>query len=281
MNLVGKIFVVLIFVMSLFFMGLTVAVYATHKNWKDFVENPATGLNKQLEDAKNRTEDFKSRVGKFQNELAQEKIIKRDAVASLENALTGLQSQLALQDKALANERNAKDEAIATLKTTQENEGALRAEVVGLREQHRQAEEDRDKFFAEVVKLTDELHQMRNDYDMLRQRNFDLADQLTDAKRVLTKFDLEPVPAIYEDVPDRVESVVLEVGAEGLVEIKIGSDDGLLKGHRLDAYRQDGSAYLGRIEVIDTWPDRAVCKILPEFRRGLIQGGDIVSTKLR
>ena len=281
MNLVGKIFVVLIFVMSLFFMGLTVAVYATHKNWKDFVENPATGLNKQLEDAKNRTEDFKSRVGKFQNELAQEKIIKRDAVASLENALTGLQSQLALQDKALANERNAKDEAIATLKTTQENEGALRAEVVGLREQHRQAEEDRDKFFAEVVKLTDELHQMRNDYDMLRQRNFDLADQLTDAKRVLTKFDLEPVPAIYEDVPDRVESVVLEVGAEGLVEIKIGSDDGLLKGHRLDAYRQDGSAYLGRIEVIETWPDRAVCKILPEFRRGLIQGGDIVSTKLR
>ena len=32
MNLVGKIFIVLIFVMSLFFMGLTVAVYATHKN---------------------------------------------------------------------------------------------------------------------------------------------------------------------------------------------------------------------------------------------------------
>ena len=39
MNLVGKIFVVIICVMSIFFMGLTVAVYATHRNWREVVMN--------------------------------------------------------------------------------------------------------------------------------------------------------------------------------------------------------------------------------------------------
>ena len=34
MNLVGKIFVTLILVMSLVFMTLALMVYATHKNWK-------------------------------------------------------------------------------------------------------------------------------------------------------------------------------------------------------------------------------------------------------
>ena len=59
MNLVGKIFIVLILVMALVWMGLSVAVYAAHKNWKDHVENPTTGLNKQLEEAKARTQQLK------------------------------------------------------------------------------------------------------------------------------------------------------------------------------------------------------------------------------
>lgn len=35
MNLVGKIFVLLIFIMSLVFMSTAVMVYATHRNWKE------------------------------------------------------------------------------------------------------------------------------------------------------------------------------------------------------------------------------------------------------
>ena len=55
MNLVGKILIVLIFVMSLVFMSFAVAVYATHTNWRLRVmnetptrENPL-GLVKQLQ----------------------------------------------------------------------------------------------------------------------------------------------------------------------------------------------------------------------------------------
>jgi uncharacterized protein YlxW (UPF0749 family) len=37
MNLVGKIFVFLIFSMSVVFMSFAVMIYATHTNWKDEV----------------------------------------------------------------------------------------------------------------------------------------------------------------------------------------------------------------------------------------------------
>src|ERR1051325_4966817 len=39
MNFVGKIFIVLIFVMSLVFMSLALAVYAKHQNWRLMVES--------------------------------------------------------------------------------------------------------------------------------------------------------------------------------------------------------------------------------------------------
>ena len=44
MNLIGKIFTVLIFVMSIVFMTMAIMVYATHKNWRDVVHRAQYGL---------------------------------------------------------------------------------------------------------------------------------------------------------------------------------------------------------------------------------------------
>ena len=48
MNLFGKVLVVLIFVMSIVFMTFTMLVYSTHRNWKELVEDPNTGLRSRL-----------------------------------------------------------------------------------------------------------------------------------------------------------------------------------------------------------------------------------------
>ena len=50
MNWLGKVFVVLILIMSLVFMGLAMAVYATHKNWKEIIDG-TNGLAAQLQQA--------------------------------------------------------------------------------------------------------------------------------------------------------------------------------------------------------------------------------------
>ena len=47
MNLVGKIFVVVILVMSVVFMAFAMAVYATHRNWREVVMRPRSKSARQ------------------------------------------------------------------------------------------------------------------------------------------------------------------------------------------------------------------------------------------
>ena len=64
-----------------------------------------------------------------------------------------------------------------------------------------------------------------------------------------------------------------------MIEISIGSDDGLKEGHTVEVYR--GQRYLGRAKIVQTAPDKSVGKILPRSQNGPIQVGDRVATKLR
>ncbi len=67
-----------------------------------------------------------------------------------------------------------------------------------------------------------------------------------------------------------------------MAEISIGSDDGLLVGDQLIAYRHTpgrGATYLGPLEVVAVAPDKAVCKIDRKQAKGTIQRGDRVVTK--
>ena len=71
MNLVGKIFVVLIFVMSLVFMAFAMAVYATHRNWREEVTRPRErsaagkelGLQYQLDERQGGKQELEESVG--------------------------------------------------------------------------------------------------------------------------------------------------------------------------------------------------------------------------
>jgi hypothetical protein len=79
--------------------------------------------------------------------------------------------------------------------------------------------------------------------------------------------------------PPQVEGIVLKVDAQGkFIEISIGSDAGLRRGHKLEVYHVDPKGeYVGRIELTEVDPDRAVARILPQFKQRAFQKGDIVS----
>ena len=77
MNLVGKIFTVLIFVMSLLFMGVAVTVYATHTNWREAVvgsnePGKPKGLQPRLKEARTRNEELKDQKARLEQKLAKE-----------------------------------------------------------------------------------------------------------------------------------------------------------------------------------------------------------------
>ncbi|MEZ6049715.1 MAG: hypothetical protein R3C11_29860, partial [Planctomycetaceae bacterium] len=70
-----------------------------------------------------------------------------------------------------------------------------------------------------------------------------------------------------------------------LVEVSIGSDDGLAVGHSMFVYRPqaaDGTPaqYLGKLEVTKVTPDKAVGRLILSTKNGIIARGDNVKTKL-
>jgi hypothetical protein len=287
MNLVGKIFVVLILVMSVLFMAFAMAVYATHHNWREMVENeqPAPdkplGLAKQLKDAKERNKELTDEAEKLKQQFDAEKAAKTQAVAKLENELKLAKDELSRLEAKHADLEKATREAVATMNATQTNTTDFRKELEGQRTTVENAHKDRDANFKEVVRLTDALNQAANEKDLLKKRTDELAKDLAKAEQVLRKFGLDKNKNLA-NVPPPVDGLITATPGAGLVEISIGSDMGLVKGHQLEVYRVGGgqSTYVGRIEVVKTAPDKAVCKIDPKFQNANILVGDRVASKI-
>lgn len=273
MTLVGKIFTVLIFVMSLVFMSFSVMVFATHKNWK--VSAEATKV--KLTSANTLNDQLKTRQAELEMQLATEQAARRAALASLQTRL--VRAETAVSEKQAELDKLFTDHAqvAEAAKMAETRLEALTTEVAGLRDTLRTTQKDRDEQFDKVVALTDQFNQMEGLRLRLDERNTQLAQQVARMKMVMDARGLRETDLVSH-IPPPVEGLVLAVGEKDLIEISLGSDDGLKEGHTLDVYR--GNTYLGRVVIRRTAPDRAVGQIMRDLQRGQIRKGDHVTTKL-
>ncbi len=287
MNLVGKILTVLIFVMSLIFMSFAVAVYATHVNWKKVVDNADPlpgenkGLNQRLQDEKARYQELKDKFDRLQADYAAEKDAQVQVRGKLEAENETLKHDMRLLEEEQAKQQEAVREATAAMNAALDTAAKLREETIRRRDEIREAEHQRDAHFDNVQKLTDELHAAVNKRESLKRISDQLAADLAKAKRVLRHHDLT-VETNIASTPPQIDGLVTAVQSGGLVEISLGSDDGLMEGHDLNMIRPtpSGSTYVGKIRVIRTAADKSVCKVIPEFLKTQPQRGDRVTTKL-
>jgi hypothetical protein len=91
----------------------------------------------------------------------------------------------------------------------------------------------------------------------------------------------EAAPAKKDDTPKtkaaKADGVVSKVNGD-LVEISIGSENGVEKNHTFDLFRLGEKRWLGRIRVIEVMPTRAVGKLLPSALADVsVRAGDQVS----
>jgi hypothetical protein len=281
MNLVGRIFVVLILILSVLFMAFAMAVYATHRNWHNAVVAPEVGYQAKLDKAvaENRalTDQIDGQTRKYNDEkkkLVQDLTETKGKLAVAEGSLKTLHAKEADLDK-------AKRDAVAAMNATQGNATSDRKELAGQRTNIEDARKDRDLHFTEVVRLAELWNQAVSEKDLLKKQTDELARDLAKADGVLRKFGLDKNKD-YSDVPPVVDGIVTSVTDNGLVEISIGADMGLLKGHKLEVYRIGGgqSTYVGRIEVVKTAPDKSVCKIDPKYQNSNVTVNDRVASKI-
>jgi hypothetical protein len=277
MNWLGKVFVVVILILSLVFMGLAMAVYATHKNWQQV----SLDLNKKLQASQAENQKLQTEHNRRIEELESAKTAAEQQAAKLDAERVALAEHNAQIQAELDGLRQNQRVAIASVDATQKINVGLASDVTGLRKQIKDAQLDRDKLFKSALDATEELHQAAGEYNTARERNEQLTKQTAGMTAVMREKGIDPNTDPGSVVPT-VEGVISKIERKAggqLVEVTIGADDGLKAGNTLEVSR--GAKYLGRVEIIQTSPDKSVGRVDRKFQQGQIQEGDRVATRIK
>jgi hypothetical protein len=279
MNLLGKIFVVLILIMSLMFMTMALMVFATHKNWKEEISRTEPpGWKTRYEQLVQQNQKLSADHQALQKEVVAERTAKAEALAKMQTELSERQQELTNATTQLAQQGQQLAAAVAALQTQEQNVNAATAQVQKLTEDIKAQVALADQLFQKSLVLANELNQANVQLPELKERNEQLAQMLANARLLLSQvgmtledpIDLRPPP---------LEANVENVNARGEVEIAVGSHDGIRVGHELDVLGKTG--FLGRIKITNVTQDRAIGRVMPEYSRQRISRGDTATTKLR
>ncbi len=273
MNLVGKIFVGIIALMSVVCLTVSAVSYASHHNWKE----KTAELKKQLDDAKQQQQTLTSQKTELESKISSEQQIYTASIAALESKIETLESSnKTLNDKNVALQKDL-DQRLAVIQANNTHINDLRQTLSSTSIDLAKAQQLRANYLQDLEQTMEKLHELSAKFGDLSEKNDDLQAEYDKALEILNQNGLSSDPKDYGDLPKFAAQGKIEVvreGNDGLLMINIGSDDGLSEHNKLDVRR--GDSYLGKIEVVTTEPNRAICKVLPEYRQGVMKEGDNV-----
>jgi septal ring factor EnvC (AmiA/AmiB activator) len=274
MNIIGKIFVFAVFIMSLVFMSFGVAIYSTHTNWREEITKTG-GLNDQLKAAQDEVAEKQQRITELTQQVSESEVARDNVIAQIQATLREKNQLLMDLRKKVDEQEQARGKAQDELALKSRELEEATDEINGLRESIRNQQQSLDDQVKRTADMAVELHEKESQLVIIRERRSQLEKQVANARILLQQMGLNVnSPA---EMPD-VDGVVIAVGREA-IELSLGGDDGLQQGHELEVFRDD--TYLGRIRVVTVRPDKAVATVIPEFKRGFIQRGDRVASRLK
>lgn len=290
MSFVGKVLVVIQLVLSVLFMALAGAVFAVHTNWRDKFEAQAEvikGAEKNVADKQAQLDSVRQDSQKIVDDNKAEMERLKDQVLTQTRQIEELttknnQDQLQLQTQTALAETNAR-EAIFRTTESEEQRAANRAVQAAL-----------DETAAKLRELEDAKFGLQVEYDKLRAKAQEEQIKLAFLEKQARTLGLQTDPKLaarLAEPPPQVDGVVKAIKKDRanqvrMTEISIGSDDGLIVGHKLFVMRSgvngQPAKFLGAVRVISIEPDYAVCEVLREDTppNGIIEVGDNVTTKL-
>lgn len=199
MKLIGQMFIVLIFIMSIVFCGFSIVIYSTHTDWK----KRADDLKAQVEEAKTKSQQLETSKNDAIKQL-------HVAVSERTGAITSLNAKVEELDKEskdlkgeLTKQNEEKEKYIADVKTAHDEQKKLRDEVDDLRQKLSEAQVDWATQYSTLVGKTDEAHSLSLQLATYQAVGNKLAQDYSDAVEVLKKHDLKPVPELNNGVPSK------------------------------------------------------------------------------
>jgi uncharacterized protein YlxW (UPF0749 family) len=275
MNLIGKIFTVFILVMALVFGAFAPAVYVTHRNWRAVAQAKAKELDDMITARQADREKADAKIKSLQEELAR----KDKDLAREQTQNTELREARQANEKTIADLKVEVRDAIAMAKAAHEQMANYRSRVDLLTADLKQARADFDVKAREVQQLKDYLNSAQDEIARLQKRVEAVVMEIAKANECLRYFALNPNSDYKaKSPPVGTRGHILAVQGSDIVEIDLGSDVGIRKGHQLYVVR--GATYCGVIEVVQVASDRAACRVVKEKLQKPMQREDNVLSEL-
>ena len=274
MNLMGKIFTFMIFLMSTVFLVVSIMVGASDRAWKE----EAQAMQTRARTATSSIDLLKNETASLEKTLALAKVSRAQQLAHL-------QSQKTLAEEALAekatqfNEEQKKAQGFAReLKVANERLAAQDTQLAELKANNKKLVDDIAAQFAENRNIEKVLFEKTAKLEQLLRKEADLAAQLAKLQKVMTVRGLDENDLVASIAP-KIEAVVTAVGdSNSTFIVAIGSDDGLRRGHEMDIYRSN--RYVGRGVVVLAQNNRSSLSIVKGMMNDIVREGDSVTTKL-
>ncbi len=303
MTTVGKILVILMLVFELGVAALCAFVYAAHTNWAESSRKYQNNFNMAEADNKVYKEDNEKLRKK--DEEREKQLKKVGKVQAQGDATQQIQSMMDAKDAAVerlnTDLKAAKDALVLEQNKTAEQDSTTKA--LQLAEKQRQAQLE---FMTKELKdARDEIGRLRTDLAAAKMdkatadaKYFTMKDRADQVEKQFAALIAEntklknsggttagtttvPVSPNTPNLPAfPIEGKVSKVTADGdLVQITVGSDSGLVKGHTLYAFRfSPKPQYLGQIRLVTVDAKVAVGQIMGKASSAL-QPGDTVSSR--
>lgn len=219
-------------------------------------------LNEYLSLQKKTNQELQAKVKTYEQEI---NLLRTDGKAKVD------ETNSANAGKDLA-EKDSTTRASQMSRVQEELQAAVKARQEMFMEKNRMFE---DKTQAEIVAtaLRTRNSEMEKELKRLSTENKRLRESgsTTVAKPGQPRDNFPSVP---------LEGSVMRSDETGLMQISLGSDDGLQRGHTLELFRLNPAAYLGRVKVIEVNPKDAVAQPVGQLN-GKPGKGDKVASQIR
>ena len=288
MSFLGKLLVGLQLFLSIVFLIFAGAVFSTQKNWKAAKELVDGNYTKLDADKKQIEEAFAAHKTRADIDLKNE----QQRAANAEGQVKLLKDQVDAADKENVAAKTERDEQRELAKVSVEEARQRREEAL----LQRGINNDLQKLLNEKNERLKASEDVNFNLKVAEKSLFDkhskVLSDLALYQKIIAANGLSTDPqsvAGLQTPPPAVDGEVLETkkgsrGSGDLIEISIGSDDGLAEGHKLSVYRSQtadrAAKYLGDIKLVYVTPDRAVGAVVLKAKNGVIERGDNVTSKL-
>jgi hypothetical protein len=171
-------------------------------------------------------------------------------------------------------------------KSTLDEVEAKRQETLLLRQQKSAVEKQANEFKLHQAELNDRIRELERLLETASKNNIDLRERVAKFSVLLREHglsdDISQIKGL-ESPPPVMGEVKRIDPTNRILELTIGSDDGLVVGHELYLFRlSPRPEYLGKVKIQTVDPDQAVARVIGNtFQGKKIREGDIVSSTIK